>query len=190
MTAWSIKQVKEFYASYAKKYDEEILPENYPAPFVIASWVVSYLANISHTAPDPLRVLDLGCGTGQSSKLFFTQPLTQDINVYGIDATPEDVETAFPYDRPFDAVICVGVMDFIKHPQKLFAAVAKSLRKSGGCFGVTLPESGELNTFSEEELLKLADANGFKLVKHDRFFGYEDSESKVVVRYHGILLRT
>ncbi|TPX58353.1 hypothetical protein PhCBS80983_g03204 [Powellomyces hirtus] len=199
MPAWSIEQVTEFYGSYAEEYDDEIHRDSYPAPFVIASWVVSHLSqNVENDSKEALRVLDLGCGTGQ-------RPLDRDIDVYGVDATPEmlekakrypfydlrcqDIEATLPYDRPFDAVICVGVIDFIKSPRKLFDSVAKCLKgNSSGCFGLTLPESGGLNKFSDEELAKLVAAGGFKMLKHDRIFGYEDSETKDVVRYHGLLL--
>ncbi|TPX58918.1 hypothetical protein SpCBS45565_g07873 [Spizellomyces sp. 'palustris'] len=195
---WSIEEITKFYGSYAKSYDEDIEKETYPAPFIIANWVLEHFSNMA-PHQDRLAFLDLGCGTGQSSKLFFTQPLSQRIDVYGVDATPEmldkakqfpfrellcqDIEADIPFARVFDAI------NFVKNPQKLFTTVARSLKENGqGCFAVTLPESGGLNTFAEADILKLVNGAGFKIKKNDRFFGYEDSETKVTVHYQGLLL--
>ncbi|KAJ3373703.1 hypothetical protein GGF31_000548 [Allomyces arbusculus] len=81
-----------------------------------------------------LRVLDLGCGTGQSSRMLFRAQHDRDmqapVEVHGIDATMEMLEKAtarpftsltcaniehpLPYaSNAFHAVICVGVMEFI-----------------------------------------------------------------------------
>ncbi|KAJ3359137.1 hypothetical protein GGF32_009584 [Allomyces javanicus] len=81
-----------------------------------------------------LRVLDLGCGTGQSSRMLFRAQHDRDmpapVEVHGIDTTMEMLEKAtarpftsltcaniehpLPYtSHAFHAVICVGVMEFI-----------------------------------------------------------------------------
>lgn len=64
---WSVDEVTNFYSSYAKSYDDQIQTDSYPAPSVIGSWVLDHLSKLSQNS-DPseaLRVLDLGCGTGQ-----------------------------------------------------------------------------------------------------------------------------
>ncbi|KAJ3156426.1 hypothetical protein HDU89_004208 [Geranomyces variabilis] len=222
--AWSIDQVTKFYGEYATQYDDEIRdPNSYPAPFVIASMVLAHLAqNKENSDVDadgdsgapPLRVLDLGCGTGQSSKLFFPQPLSRAIDVYGVDATPEmlekakkypfrslicqDIESPLPFlsstNNHFDAVICVGVIDFISNPAALLTTVRNALTPSshgggGACFGLTIPQSGELNAYGSDDAVRaLVEAAGFVVLKHELIFGYEDSETKEVVHYHGLLL--
>ncbi|KNE62321.1 hypothetical protein AMAG_07552 [Allomyces macrogynus ATCC 38327] len=81
-----------------------------------------------------LRVLDLGCGTGQSSRMLFRAQSDRDmpapVEVHGIDTTMEMLERAaarpftsltcaniehlLPYAiHAFHAVICVGVMEFV-----------------------------------------------------------------------------
>ncbi|KNE72824.1 hypothetical protein AMAG_16928 [Allomyces macrogynus ATCC 38327] len=81
-----------------------------------------------------LRVLDLGCGTGQSSRMLFRAQHDRDmsapVEVHGIDTTMEmldkatarpftslmcaNIEHPLPYaTHAFHAVICVGVMEFI-----------------------------------------------------------------------------
>ncbi|KAI8823703.1 S-adenosyl-L-methionine-dependent methyltransferase [Fimicolochytrium jonesii] len=222
MCAWSIEEVTRFYGNYAHSYDDEIAADSYPAPSVIATWVLAHLTNSQPPEGGKFRVLDLGCGTGQSSKPFFEPPLNEQIIMYGIDATPEvlateagpwiadvwrgqmlekakqfpfqelrcqDIEAPLPYDEPFDAVVCVGVMDFIRSPQALLEKVAKSMRPNEGCcFGLTIPESGDLNKFNNDELTKLVHDSGFKILKHNRIFGYKDSETDDCVQYHGLLL--
>ncbi|KAJ3171930.1 hypothetical protein HDU87_008180 [Geranomyces variabilis] len=223
--AWSIDQVTKFYGEYATQYDDEIRdPDSYPAPFVIASMVLAHLAQNKEIAAaaaaaaaaadigdsEPLRVLDLGCGTGQSSKLFFPQPLRRAIDVYGVDATPEmlekakkypfrslicqDIESPLPFlsstHKTFDAVICVGVIDFISDPAALLTTVRNALSPSrGSCFGLTIPQSGDLNAFgSDDAVRELVEDAGFVVLKHELIFGYEDSETKEVIHYHGLLL--
>lgn len=102
----------------------------------------------------------------------------------------QDIET-FPLPGgPYDAVVCVGVMDFIKSPDLLFAEIHRLLEDSPkGYFGVTLPDSGDLNNFSPAQVEELATKAGFKVLKQDRFLGYTDSSTGEVVHYLGFLLK-
>lgn len=102
-------------------------------------------------------VLDLGCGTGKSSRLFFEYPQDETIlKLTGVDATPEMLEIARSYpfhalhcqdieqpldfpDNSYDVVVCVGVMDFIVLAKPFLQQVARVLRPDG-IFGVTFPE--------------------------------------------------
>ncbi|KAJ3286990.1 hypothetical protein HK104_008796 [Borealophlyctis nickersoniae] len=205
---WSIQEVTSFYGSYAKEYDEDIKLETYPAPFAIGSWVLDFLLRVrpaqSGKAPQEdtrFKLLDLGCGTGQSSKMFFSHPSAK-FDVYGVDATPQmlekakllpfkelicqDVERPLPFNRTtFDAIVCVGVMDFIRNPTVVLNDVSLILKESGeGCFGVTFPDP----QFSRSEVEALFRQTGFLIERHERFFGYKDSQSGESVYYHGYLL--
>ena len=59
---WSVEETVEFYKSYADRYDQEISEASYPAPFLISSWIIEQLLK---TKTGNLRILDVGCGTGQ-----------------------------------------------------------------------------------------------------------------------------
>lgn len=63
---WTLNETLEFYKSYAKNYDNEVSKETYPAPFIIGDWVVDYLSKSSAIQTRSVRILDVGCGTGQS----------------------------------------------------------------------------------------------------------------------------
>ncbi|ORZ36768.1 S-adenosyl-L-methionine-dependent methyltransferase [Catenaria anguillulae PL171] len=78
---WSASEIVAYYAEFAQSYDTDIEADHrsYPAPFIIGSWILEHLRKfppeaISDTqsvAGGELRILDLGCGTGQSSRVFF-----------------------------------------------------------------------------------------------------------------------
>ncbi|KAI9219616.1 S-adenosyl-L-methionine-dependent methyltransferase [Blastocladiella britannica] len=74
---WSPADIVSYYASYAASYDIEIERDahSYPSPFLLGSWIVDHLAahhRQTNSSTPVLRVLDVGCGTGQSSRMFFT----------------------------------------------------------------------------------------------------------------------
>jgi SAM-dependent methyltransferase len=88
MFTWSIEEINNYYAEYAKEYDDDIHPDTYPAPFLISTWVVEELLDLL-ASRDKLKILDIGVGTGQSSKLFFSHQKSRQFDVFGVDATPE-----------------------------------------------------------------------------------------------------
>ncbi|KAJ3151653.1 hypothetical protein HDU86_006072 [Geranomyces michiganensis] len=109
----------------------------------------------------------------------------------------QDIESPLPFltntnNTPtlFDAVICVGVIDFISAPAALLRTVYNAINPTrGSCFGLTVPQSGELNAFRSDDAVRaLVETAGFVVLKHELIFGYEDSETKEVVHYHGLLL--
>ncbi|RKO87195.1 hypothetical protein BDK51DRAFT_25497, partial [Blyttiomyces helicus] len=124
---WDLTQVQKFYGEFAEKYDSDVSPDTYPAPFIIGKWTLAHLQSHSsvlstaeHAHPKRFCVLDLGCGTGQSSKAFFAPPSGMICEVYGTDATPEmlkkakslpfqslalqPAEAPLPFEVVFDAV--------------------------------------------------------------------------------------
>lgn len=210
---WEFNEIENFYSKFADEYDKDIEQSvnNYPAPHIIGNWMMSQLKKRLDEGllakGTELRVLDLGCGTGQSSKVFFEHHLFLEkslaLNITGIDGTSEMLEKArklpftnlkqqniesFPLPSPYDAVICIGVIDFIREPLLLFQEV-KRIINTNGLFGFTAPNSGDLNRFSKSELVDLAIQAQFKVLEYDLFHGYNDSSSNEAVKYHGMLLQ-
>jgi cyclopropane fatty-acyl-phospholipid synthase-like methyltransferase len=84
---WNIHQVVEFYDNYAHQYDNDTPESQYPSASLLNGWVVEHLLALER----PVKVLDVGCGTGKSSAAFFDSNL--DCKVIGVDAsaTVEDI---------------------------------------------------------------------------------------------------
>src|SRR4051794_3163012 len=125
------------------------------------------------------KVLDLGCGTGLSSLLFFEQGY----DVTGIDGVAAMVRRArnLPYskviqqdlespwrvkDCSFDAAVMLGVMEYIIYPKVLLRQVHDKL-VPGGVFGLTVPhrnklyESGGLKSYYRKEIVPVIVGSGF-----------------------------
>ena len=79
----SEEDVVEMYNDFADTYDETVLQEyRYTAHEVVGDWIIKALGLGSTNSEedkkrkDAFNILDLGCGTGLSSSLFFKlQPL-------------------------------------------------------------------------------------------------------------------
>ena len=97
-----------------------------------------------------------------------------------------NVEEPLAFQEPFDAAICVGVFDFIRQKAALISEVCKNLR-SGAPFGLTLPEDGSTTSFINGDIAIFTKC-GFRVARHERFFGYSDSQTAQDVYYHGFLL--
>lgn len=85
---WNTAEIQQFYANFAKQYDHEIEhvahdDVGYPSPTILGQWAVQWLnerqhlLKVKHTETNghsehAIRVLDLGCGTGQSSAALVT----------------------------------------------------------------------------------------------------------------------
>ncbi|KAJ3416465.1 hypothetical protein HDV05_001623 [Chytridiales sp. JEL 0842] len=193
---WTINKVKEFYSRFADVYDKEVEKDDYIAPTLVPNWIIQELLK-RNLEKRPLDVLDLGCGTGKSSIPFFRPEHEGLFKVVGVDATSEMLEKAKalpfadlrcsdilqPCDffTAFDAVVCVGVMDFIQDRKSICTIVSNYLA-SKGLWGVTFAEEGG---FSKEANDKLLEGEGFAIVHHERFFGYKDTSSGNTVYYHG-----
>lgn len=133
-----------------------------------------------------------------SSKLFLND---ERYAVHGIDATLEMIEQAqkLPFkslqcqnledtldenSESFDAVVCVGVFDFIVNRKRVLDEIARILKK-GGVAGITIPEP----TASKENIHEFWNQSKLKMIKSDQFFGYKDSQNGQVVNFLGFLLK-
>lgn len=195
-------EVLRYYTQFAEEYDNTVLRDrDYIAFDKITKWTLDLLP------PKPCQILDLGCGTGLSSKPF----LDAGHAVTGIDLTPAMLEKAralpftklicqsldLPLQVPpahFDAVVLLGVMEFVQQPRSLFFNINKAL-KPAAHFGLTLPKKLPesvakklgIRSYTIEEAVLLFEKGGFLLKKMEEFQGFE-SEGETV-RYLGLLLQ-
>jgi SAM-dependent methyltransferase len=151
------------------------------------------------------RILDLGCGTGLSSLLFFEQGH----DVTGIDGVGAMVRRArkLPYkkviqqdlesrwrvkDDSFDAAVMLGVMEYIIYPHVLLRQVHDKL-VPGGLFGFTVPhksalyEKDGLKSYYAKEIRPVTVKSGFEILRSEKTLGYVDDGDKVV--YWNYLVR-
>jgi SAM-dependent methyltransferase len=82
----------------------------------------------------------------------------------------------------FDAVVCVGVFDFLTKKKHVISEISRIL-KTGGMAGITVPDCG--NRDIEEYFCQ---AN-LEIIKSERFFGYRDSTKGEVVYFWGYFLK-
>ena len=122
-----LEDIRQIYTDYAGHYEKEFTGERrYRAHKVLPRLVIRELKGRD------AKVLDLGCGTGLSSLLFFDQGY----EVTGVDITRAMIRMArrLPYaklicqdlekplrvkDDYFDAVVMIGVMEHIDDPSAL-----------------------------------------------------------------------
>src|SRR5689334_18118407 len=141
-----LSSVQAVYSHLAKTYDRDLRDiMGYTAHMDVPRQIIDALGR------GPARILDLGCGTGLSSLLFFEHGY----DVTGIDGVGAMVRRArkLPYtkvieqdlespwrvkSRSFDAAVMLGVMEYIIYPQVLLRRVHDIL-VPGGLFGLTFP---------------------------------------------------
>src|ERR1700730_17375915 len=182
-----IDEIKDIYNESSKTYEKDVKGGmNYTAYVRVPRLVMKHLH-----ARTP-RILDLGCGTGLSSLLFFKNGY----EVTGIDGTRAMIEQArkLPYkrllcqnlekslrvrDKSFDAVIMVGVLEYLDDPAALFREVNKKLVETG-VFGLTVPdksswysESG-LGSYYRKEIETIMKNMGFTILECEKIVGVED----------------
>jgi hypothetical protein len=119
----------------------------------------------------------------QAEKRGYNELLAHDLEVYPY---PDVVSCSL-----FDAVVCVGVMDFIRDPATFLSYSRTLLRGEQSVLGITLPEQhdhSDLSSFSENDMRSLFQKTGFKVERHERFMGYKDSKSGMIQYYHGWIL--
>ena len=121
----------------------------------------------------------------------------------GIDATPEMLEkaTTLPFKSLncqnledsldansgfYDAVVSIGVFDFIVNADKVLGEISRIL-KSGGVAGITIPENG--GTWGKEDFINLFKQCNLQIIKTEQFFGYQSSIDGQNVNFIGFLLR-
>ena len=105
-------------------------------------------------------------------------------------------------DASFDAVVCAGVLEFVRRPAALFGTCRAKLRE-GGVLALGVPlrdeERGDavgrglgVRTYARDGVVRVAGAAGFELAREEPIHGYtcdnDDGES-VTVRYAALWFR-
>ncbi|HEY9679497.1 MAG TPA: class I SAM-dependent methyltransferase [Drouetiella sp.] len=180
------EELKKFFSKIAPQYDQ------------YAKERIKYQAHID--VPQRLMdlhqkqtatVLDLACGTGLSSELFFQAGCV----VSGVDFSPGMIEVArsHPYkelhcqsieddlpfaDCSFDIVSMIGALEFVKAPAVLLKSICRVLKVRGLC-ALTLPqpteaaEELEIITYSQDAFMRFVDTSEFELVDSMALYGWE-----------------
>lgn len=148
---------------WSRLYDEIDNPVNFS--FLIRRQrVLELLGDLSDK-----RVLDIGCGTG----VFFQDLIEQGGRIVGADGAVEMIHTArsrsedLPGDRiclsvsiieqlgfrsdTFDAVICVGVIEYVENQEEAIRELIRVL-KPGGMLVVTVPNAACLDLWIKRML--------------------------------------
>ena len=190
-----IDEIRDIYNEFSKTYDKDVKEVmNYTAYFRVPALMIKHLKT-----KEP-KVLDLGCGTGLSSLPFFEIGA----EVTGIDGSRAMIKRAgkLPYkklicqnlekslqarDKSFDAVVMVGVMEYLDDPVAVFKQVKKKL-VVGGVFGLTVPqksswysESG-LRSYYRKEIEPKMSGLGFTIIEYERNLGVEDEGQRAYYR--------
>ena len=195
-----LNTIKQIYSHFAKTYEDELKNDmQYTAYLKVPQLVINALNR------KQASILDLGCGTGLSSLMFFDKGY----EVTGIEGTSAMIKRArrLPYkkiiqqdlespwrvkDRSFDAVVMIGVMEYIINPGALFRQVRSKLVE-GGVFGLTVPykskwyTDSKLKSYYRKEIVPVILKAGFKIEVSEKTLGYKDAGNKV--SYWNYLLR-
>jgi predicted TPR repeat methyltransferase len=187
-----LSSVQQIYSHLAKTYERDLRDiMGYTAHVDVPRQIIEALGG-RHA-----RILDLGCGTGLSSLLFFEQGY----DVTGIDGVDAMVRRArkLPYkkviqqdlesrwrvkDHSFDAAVMLGVMEYIIYPQVLLRRVHDKL-VPGGLFGLTVPhksrhyENAGLKSYHPNEIEPVIIKSGLEIVTSHKTLGYHDAGRKI-----------
>lgn len=182
-----IDEIKDIYIEFSKTYEKEVKDGmNYTAYLRVPRLVMKHL----HTRTP--RILDLGCGTGLSSLLFFKNGY----EVTGIDGTRAMIERAqrLPYKRllcqnlerslrvrddSFEAAVMVGVMEYLDDPAAVLKGVKKKL-VAAGVFGLTVPQKSSwyseygLGSYYRKEIEPIMRGLGFTILECEKIVGVEE----------------
>jgi len=193
LASMRLTSVKAIYSHLAKTYDRDLRDDmKYTAHVQIPRLIVDALGSRQ------ANVLDLGCGTGLSSLLFFEQGY----DVTGIDGVPAMVRRArkLPYkkviqqdlespwrvkDGSFDAAVMLGVMEYIIYPGVLLRQVHDKL-VPGGVFGLTVPHKSQvyekdgLKSYYPKEIVAVIVRSGLEVLMSEKTLGYEDEGRKIL----------
>jgi ubiquinone/menaquinone biosynthesis C-methylase UbiE len=212
MTSDSEYNRKEFFSKVASEYDKYATERlGYEAHLKVPAKLLELHNKNEGT------VLDLACGTGLGSLLFFESGFA----VTGIDFSPGmiDVARSHPYkklycqsieeelpveDRSFDIVTAIGVWEFVKDPQRLLERIWEKLDDGGLC-GITIPKHSEaeneleIRTYTPERFIQFIDKQRFEIVSEMDFYGWESGHlSELIgetgrphhrIDYHALCLR-
>lgn len=197
-----IDEINDIYVEFSKTYEKDVKTSmNYTAYRRVPLLVMKHLLTGSP------RILDVGCGTGLSSILFFKNGF----QVTGIDGSREMIERArkLPYrklvrqnlekslrvrDRSFDAAVMVGVMEYLDHPAGILAEVKKKL-VDDGVFGLTVPQKSAwyseygLSSYYRKEIEPIIKGVGFAILECEKIVGVEEYGRRTYYRNY-ILRKT
>jgi predicted TPR repeat methyltransferase len=195
-----LSSVQQIYSHLAKTYDRDLRDiMGYTAHVDVPRQIIDALSG------GQARILDLGCGTGLSSLLFFEHGY----EVTGIDGVHAMVRRArkLPYkkviqqdlespwrvkDQSFDAAVMLGVMEYLFYPQVLLRRAYDKL-VPGGLFGLTVPhksrlyEESGLKSYRPNEIEPVLVKSGFEIVASHKTLGYKDQGRRI--QYWVYLLR-
>jgi ubiquinone/menaquinone biosynthesis C-methylase UbiE len=179
-----IQEIVQIYTDFSGTYDADVKRRMRYTAYIKAPKLV-----IKHLNSKAARILDLGCGTGLSSLLFFEAGH----QVTGIDGARAMIERArkLPFqklisqnlekplrvkDLSFDAAVMIGVMEYIDDPAAVLAQVARKLRP-GGVFGLTFPRRSSwytkfgLKSYYKKEVEPMMREAGFTIIECERILG-------------------
>lgn len=195
-----LSSVQAIYSQFAADYEHVMRNEMQYTAFADLPRLV-----ISAIGHQRAKILDLGCGTGLSSLLF----LKRNWDVTGIDGTSsmlrrarklpfekliqQDLESPWRVrDNSFDAIVMIGVMEYIVKPRELFRQ-ARAKLADHGVFGVTVPHKSKrctdanLNTYYKKEIVPIILDADFKIESCGKTLGFNDAGT--TVQYWNFLLR-
>jgi 2-polyprenyl-3-methyl-5-hydroxy-6-metoxy-1,4-benzoquinol methylase len=101
----------------------------------------------------------------------------------------QDIESPIATPYRFDAIQCIGVLDFVSNIPALLEKLTK-LMIPGACMAITIPlsKNADLNAIELNAISSLVSAIGMRILKSKTIFGYKDSETGHTIQYEGLLL--
>jgi predicted TPR repeat methyltransferase len=185
-----IDETIEIYDQFSRSYDTDVRKKMQYTAYIAVPRLV-----IKHLNSRIAKILDLGCGTGLSAIPFFKAGY----QVTGIDASRPMIEQAakLPFqklirqnlekplrvkDQSFDAVVMIGVLEYLDHAAPVLDQVKRKLKQKG-IFGLAVPQKSSwytasgLTSYYKKEIEPLMGDAGFTIVECQRIVGVaEDGE--------------
>ncbi len=132
---------QRYFDGWARAYDRDLARYDYAVPQMVYDALKNRISGRL-----PLRLLDMGIGTGLSSSLFRAH--FPDMHITGVDASQNmldlcrgkgvadrlfccDVRRDTLPPGPYQAIIAAGLMEFIEHPQDVLDHVIRHLAPGG-----------------------------------------------------------
>lgn len=186
----NLNERRDYYSRIASEYEKCALEQTgYLAHKVVPNRVLQLLSK--EQLQSSLKVLDLGCGTGLGSLLFFEKGF----DVTGMDFSQGMLEEckkrpfkqlicqninedlAAP-EAAFEIVICLGTFEFVEDPLFVFKQV-EAVLKPGGLFAFTIPTSKEpcerlkIKYFTVDGIKGILAQTSLEIIETQTFFGWE-----------------
>eukprot|EP00404_Azadinium_spinosum_P037161 CAMPEP_0180657568 /NCGR_PEP_ID=MMETSP1037_2-20121125/56497_1 /TAXON_ID=632150 /ORGANISM="Azadinium spinosum, Strain 3D9" /LENGTH=187 /DNA_ID=CAMNT_0022684311 /DNA_START=28 /DNA_END=587 /DNA_ORIENTATION=+ len=141
------EHILDEYGDFADNYEETLRGYGYVSDRLAPQMVDEELTAPKGLIPQPpWRILDMGCGTGNTAALYFKSP--DRYSVVGIDLTPQMIEKA--RERPYERLLCqniesklqvddasfsvvqfIGCTEFLNHPFETFTEARRKLQQNG-----------------------------------------------------------